>query len=73
MNAEEVQNYMYLAASRLSEIGYHRYMKYQAECIRTQPVQKARKLMMAFLDRLEARELALSVMIKCAPMRNPLQ
>lgn len=73
MNAEEVQNYMYLAASRLSEIGYQRYMRFQAECMRTQSASKARELMRAFIDRQESREMALSIMVRCAPMRNPLQ
>lgn len=73
MNSEEQQHYAYLAATRLSEIGYRRYLKFAAKAFQTKPANEVRKLLKDCIDSIEAREFKLSLMIRCAPLMNPLQ
>lgn len=62
----EPTNLEYLAAVRLSEIGYQRY-------IRMADSGASESELREFIDRSEARELTLSHMVNCAPLYNALQ
>jgi hypothetical protein len=73
MNAEELQHIDYLAATRLTEIGYRRYLKQKAKLLGSQPAKEARQAIKQFIDRWEAREMTISHMINCAPMYKALQ
>lgn len=68
MNAEEVQHYDHMAATRLSEIGYRRYLKAKSTSFTHQQAQVVRTTLKEFIDRWEARELQVSLMVRCAPM-----
>jgi hypothetical protein len=73
MNAEEQQHYNYMAATRLSEIGYRRYLNFMRKCCQTKPANEIRGLIKDFIDKLEARELTLAMLVRCAPVYKPLQ
>lgn len=73
MNAEEQQHYAYLAATRLSEIGYRRYVKFAKHAFKTRPANEVRKMLKEWIDRWEAREHRLAMMVRCAPIYNPIQ
>lgn len=73
MNSEEVQHYDYLAATRLSELGYRRYLRAKTNAFTHQQAQVVRATLKNFIARWEARELKLACMVHCAPMLNPIQ
>jgi hypothetical protein len=67
MNSEQLStNLEYLACVRLSEIGYRRYIR-KADSGASEAELKD------WIDRQEARELTLGMMVRCAPMRTALQ
>lgn len=73
MDANELNRMDYLAAVRLSEIGYRRYEKVRGSLLAGKKVNEARKALAEWIDAWEARELRLSLMVRCAPLNNPLQ
>lgn len=73
MNAEEQQHYNYLAATRLSEVGYRRYLKFMRKCCQTKPANEVRGMLKEYIDKWEAREYRLSVMINSAPLYTQMQ
>lgn len=73
MDANELNRMDYLAAVRLSEIGYRRYEKERGRLLKFMKIQDARKALAEFIDRWEARERTLSMMVRVAPMREVLQ
>lgn len=73
MDANELNRMDYLAAVRLSEIGYRRYEKERAKLLQHMKISDARKALENWINAWEARELRLSMMVRCAPMSNPLQ
>jgi hypothetical protein len=73
MNAEELQHIDYLAATRLTEIGYRRYLKEKTKLLGSQPAKEARQAIKQFIDRWEARELTIAHMVRCAPLYTKLQ
>lgn len=56
----------YLAGVRLSELGYQRYIRLADSGASPADLKE-------YIDRSEARELRLSMMVKCAPMYSVLQ
>lgn len=73
MDANELNRMDYLAAVRLSEIGYQRYERERAKALQHMKVEEARKHLQSWIDAWEARELRLQMMIRTAPMREVLQ
>lgn len=72
MTAEEQQHYNWLAATRLSEIGYRRYLKFMRNACKTRPANEVRGMLKEYIDKWEAREYRIAHMINCAPMYAPI-
>lgn len=66
MNTEQNTSLDFLAAVRLSDISYRRYVRMADSGASMRDLRE-------FIDRTEARELTLSMMIRCAPMYSALQ
>lgn len=67
MNTQpDLSNLEYLAGVRLSELGYQRYIRMASSGAAPESLRE-------YIDRAEARELTLSCMVRCAPMRSALQ
>lgn len=62
----DLSNLEYLAGVRLSELGYRRFMRMFDSGAKEPELRE-------YIDRAEARELTLSCMVRCAPMRSALQ
>lgn len=73
MDANELNRMDYLAAVRLSEIGFRRYEKERARALQNLKISEARKTLAEWIDRWEARERTLSMMVRVAPMREVLR
>lgn len=73
MNSEELQHYDYLAATRLSHVGYRRYLRFKIQALTHQQVQNARNNIREFIEKWEAREYRIAHMINCAPLYKALQ
>jgi hypothetical protein len=67
MNAKaEIDELEYLAGVRLSELGYRRYIRF-ADSGATPAELKQ------YIERAEARELTMSMLVRCAPLYNQIQ
>ena len=73
MTSEEVQHYDYMAATRLSEVGYRRYLRAKSAAFTHQQVKVVRKALKEFIDRWDARDMKIAMMVHCAPMRSALE
>lgn len=73
MDANELNRMDYLAAVRLSDVGYRRYERERAKVLQHMKISEARKALETWINAWEARELRLSLMVRCAPLNNPLQ
>lgn len=73
MDAQELQHIDYLAATRLSQIGFYRYKREKNNVMTNQIVKVARQSLHDFIDRTEARELILRRLVTCAPLSAALQ
>lgn len=72
MTKEELREIDTLAACRLSEIGFKRYMRHRIKCLRHLPMKEARASILSHIESWEARELALAHMIRVAPISSAM-
>lgn len=62
----ETSDLEFLACVRLSEIGYRRFTRMADSGASEADLRE-------FIDRSESKELTLSMLVRCAPIYNPIQ